>query len=437
MEQIRKYFLFALVLIAIAYVGAKIYLYYNVKDQVERGIAMAGPYAAVSYDGISSNLAGSVSVEGLEIRARDQVLPLRIDEVRLSGEGIGFLFDLADGIGGDRVPPSMRLELLRLELPDMNDMLSEGMSLGKASKSPLAEPADPCSLNGLLQRIGLFRSDAYPLIVYVNTGYELDVSRRLGRFEFGYRVEGRESVEMLTLVSGMPQPGAMLAGALPVIEKISIAYRPGREYVSGMVSDCAKSSGLSMPLYVGGMLAQPDERIISEMGFVPGPGLRRALERILLQPEAVLVELGPIEDMSVFMTPELAPRRVMDLLNLRLSVNDEPVLDLSYQEASAVRNTAAQADHSVGGGGSDQERQVLRPPMRFIETEVSDLGRHLGRDVRLYVLKHERPHLGALVQVGDGEVSVEKRVYSGRITVHVPLEGVIKAEVRRYPDTER
>ncbi len=437
MQRIRVHFLYALGLLAVAYVGAKVYLYYSVKEQVERGITMVRPYAAVSYSGISSSLAGSVSVEGLEVRSQDQVLPLRIDELRLSGDGPGFLLDLAGGFGGGRVPASMNIDLRRIELPDINDMLPEGLTLAKASSSPMAKPADPCGLNGLLQRIGLLRSDAYPLIMHVTTRYELNAPANSGRFEFGYRVEGRESVELEARISAMPKPGAMFTGAMPVVEGASIAYRPGREYVSGMVSACARSAGLSMPLYVGGLLAQPQERIAKALGFVPGPGLRRALERILLQPESVLVELGPIEDPSLFMAPDLTPRRTMDLLNLRLSVNDETVDDLSFQPASALGGSVADAAGYTGPGGNDKGQAAMRPPMRFIDTPVSELDQYLGRKVRLYVLKHERPHQGTLVQVGEGEVSVQKRIHRGKITVHTPMEGIVKAEVKRYPDTVR
>ncbi len=427
METLRDYTLYALIGLLLIYAGLKAYVYFGVKDQMERLDAMVRPFSQVTYDGIASSLlAGSVSVENIEVKQAEKALPLRIRSTTLSGDGIGFLFDLSDGFSSGRMPEAMALDMWGVELHDPQSLLPENLSLGANAQSPLSEPPDPCSLKGLVQRIGLFRSDSYPLIVDFNMAYGLDTSSSVGEIKMGYQVRNRESLEWETRVSGLVRPGDVLVGVVPEIEHMGLTYRPGYEYVTGLVHECARTIGLSPPLYVGGLLSQSAELLANELGFIPGPGLRQAMQTFLLEPKSLSAEIGPVEEPMALTQANLTPQQTLEFLGLRLFVNDAPINDLSYEEVPSLEPSKVEEE--------EREARAKRRRIVFLDTPPTELERYIGREARLFVKNHDRPHRGVIVEVKDEEVSIQKQVRRGKFTVHVPISGIEKAMVKRYAD---
>jgi hypothetical protein len=73
--------IWAIVLGALTYGGAKWYLHREVGQAMDTGVLMISPYANVEYDGVSSTMSGKLTVDGVRIRVngfRDQLYIRRI-----------------------------------------------------------------------------------------------------------------------------------------------------------------------------------------------------------------------------------------------------------------------------------------------------------------------------------------------------------------------
>lgn len=101
----KNFLVWAVIMGAVGYGGAKLYLHSEVSDAMDMAVLMVSPYAEVEYDGVGSTLTGELTVDGVRVR---------VD---------GFTDDLyIERIGIDT--PSF---LSLLELSDMSKMRSNGM----------------------------------------------------------------------------------------------------------------------------------------------------------------------------------------------------------------------------------------------------------------------------------------------------------------------
>ncbi len=430
MQQLRVLGVYGLILVAVIYAAIKAYIYFSVKGELDDAIALARPFAEISYSGISSSLKGSIEVDGIEVRSGQQALPIRIASLQLQGAGIGFLFDIAKGFGQGRIPSVLRTRMRRLELPDVQQMVPSVLPTLKAGGwNPVP---DQCSLGGLLRSAGLMRSDSYPVLLDLNIGYQMDHLTRIGQLDFGYDVPGGETFALMLTLSGMPRPGAMMMmGVVPAVDRLSIRYQPNGEYLKKQVSDCAKKQGMSESIYVEGLLAQPAGRLAKELGFAPGKGLRQGIGRFLLKPVELLVVAGPIDNPLQLGSGKLPPARLADFLNLEVSVNGEPVGDLSFTVAADVKaDGMGDADAAVSAG----QGKKVRRRARYIKTPIGELEKYLGRPVQLLVSGRDKPRSGVLVAVRDSEVDVEKRMRQGTMNLHVSFDDIERVNVLRFPD---
>ena len=430
MQQLKLLGVYALILAAVIYAAIKAYIYFGVKGNLDDAIARAQPFAQISYGGISSSLDGSIEVDGIEVKTGQQALPIRIGSLQLQGTSIGFLFDAAKGFGQGRIPSAMQARMRRLELPDIQEVVP---SVLPALKAGARDPVpDQCSLGGLLRSAGMLRSNSYPLHLDLHVGYQMDLLARLGRLDFGYNVQGGESFTVAAKLSGMLQPGAMMMGSAPAVDRLSIRYKPNGEHLKKWVSDCAKKQGTSESIYVEGLLAQPAGRFVEELGFVPGNGLRQGIVRFLLKPVEILVVAGPIDEPLLLGSGQIPAGRLVDFLNLEVSVNGERVSDLSFAVAADVEATGINdADAAMS---ADQGNKV-RKRAHYIETPINELGKYVGRPVRLLISRHDNLQSGVLVAVRDSEMDVERRMRQGSMSLHVSFEDIERIEVLRFPDT--
>jgi hypothetical protein len=430
MQPLKISGLILLVAVAVIYAGMKAYVYFSVKEQLDRAVMQMRPFAALGYGGISSNLgSGTLTVHDIEIDAGEQSPALRIGLLDVAGPGPFFLFDLASGLSGEELPAWMRLDVRRLDLPDPRDLLP----LAIASSLPVATPPPPCSLAGLLGRAGLFNSDRFPLTLDASMRYELNAPMRLGRVEFQYQIVDGESVMLEVALSNLPQLGAVMLSASPGIERVSYAYQPDVERLREWVGQCASDAGQNAAEFATAALAQPEEVLLEQLGFIPGPGLAAALQSFLLAPGEILIVAGPLEEISQFQQAALTtPERWVELLNLRVSLNGKRLQDLSFRSQAMVE-AQRQAANAAQGQAPAGDASV-RPRPAYLPTPVTQLHRYLGRNVHLSERGRAQPHIGVLVSVQDDEASVEKRVHGGTLTVHVPFQDISQIDVWRYVD---
>lgn len=418
-----KHVLFAAPILAVAlYGGLKTYIYVNTKDGVEKFQAMARPFASIRYGGIGSSLNGGLEIQDVEISPVQSSAPVRIGSLSLRGPGLGFLLDLAGGWGAKPPPEWLELNLLRVEMPAAQDMFP-GL---QQSPGGAGATSAPCGLADLLGQTGSYQS--FPLRLDAKIGYRSETGGG-ARVNFAYSLAGGESLAMEMALTGLPMPGAVLLGAMPSVQRLELAYRPAVEQVRTAVEGCASAGGKTPEAFVANLLAQGDAQYAQDLGLVPGPGLRQALQRFLLNPGEVRMLSTPSPALFQLAAPPSDPKRLLALLEPLLTVSGEAVPDLSFQLISPT--TEGEAGRSAPGAAGSSQAQAKRPQARFMDTPVADLGKYLQRQVRIHTSQHERPLEGVLISLEGDEANVEKRMAQGKWSAHVPLRNITRAEVMR------
>jgi hypothetical protein len=416
----------AVVLLPLVLYGAfKVYVYYSVKGRLDDLIAQVRPFVGVRYGGIGSSLGGVITVDAVELRPMGRPGTVHIDGVALEGSGPGFLLHVARGLGSGRMPQRLRLTLTGVLSPDLSDMLAAGL-VAADRRAPA-----PCSLAALLGAAAPLRADSAAGPIDVWLGYRLEPAAGRASFEMGYRTSGHEHMTVTAVVAGLPDPVLIAEGTVPRLDTIHLAYAPTRDYVIGRVKHCADHQRAAPAALLDALLGRPPAQLAADLGVLPGPGLRRALRTWLLDPGEVRASTGPIDEPMQGLR-NATPAQLIARIGLRLTVDGAEVSDLSYTEPPGV---AAPAGPAAGGGragspGGGNARPVEHP--HFVEVVTEELPQHLQQVVRIQATGQERPREGILVGVGNGDASVQQRVAGGKLTAHIPLSTIRKAEVLIY-----
>jgi len=77
----KNFIIWAILLGAIGYGGAKFYLHNEVGNAMDMAVLMMSPYADVEYDGVGSTLSGELTVDGVRVRIDGFRDSLYIDRV--------------------------------------------------------------------------------------------------------------------------------------------------------------------------------------------------------------------------------------------------------------------------------------------------------------------------------------------------------------------
>ncbi|MDF1529832.1 MAG: hypothetical protein P1R74_11970, partial [Sedimenticola sp.] len=133
MVKLKNALLIPLVIGALAYGGVKGYLYFKVKQGLDRMVAISAPYAAFKYGGIETSLAGVISVTDMMLTPVGAPVGIGIDRVELKGRGVEFLLDVAGGFKMEQPPQRLHLLISHIRIPMGSDYI-ESFGLQTAAK---------------------------------------------------------------------------------------------------------------------------------------------------------------------------------------------------------------------------------------------------------------------------------------------------------------
>lgn len=421
------------------YGGVKGYVYYRVSAGLDRMIAMAAPFADISYGGISSGLDGSVRVEA--VRALPQGMPdaVTVDAVEVRGDGPLFLLQLVSGFKQNDLPKNLAFTLTGFRLPLDGGIAARYSGVMLSSARAAGAARDGCGIGGgvppqLLQALGL---DA--LTVDMSMGYRFDELEDQSRVNLEFDFRDLESMELEMAFTGMPRPGAVMAGAAPEFKKLALRYWLDPDFAARAVGHCAKKRGQTPEAYIDSLFDGDEQRLAEALGFIPGEGIREAMKRYLKAPGEVYISIRPPASGDFASLAFYKPEDAIALLDPFVQVNGQAVTDLSFKmperppgspSAPGLFRRLPVADKTVSAGASAKK---ARPKARFLPTAVADLGEHIGRDVRVYTNRTGVVRKGILVSIDGPDLNIEQRLYGGKMSVHVPLRSIERVEVYRLP----
>ncbi|WP_435684695.1 hypothetical protein [Sedimenticola selenatireducens] len=432
--KLKRVLSITLVVGLVAYAALKGAVYYQVKTGLGRLTAMVAPFATLKYEAIESALQGSVAVTGISVMPADAPVGTRIERIELQGEGTRFLLDLLKGFDAERPPRRLQLSVSRMAMPLGGGYLQQWFPASSAT-----EP-DICTLGGLLGQTQIERLGFRQRLADTRLRYDFD--RRSGEMTLlmDYTLDG---LAALSVEMSLNKLSPMDAGATPVLERFSLHYRIDPDYMRRTVDYCAGEAGLDSAAFIDRLFTGGSTYYANNLGFIPGEGLRSALRRLISRPGDLLITSVPDSQFSPALLQQYKPQELVRLLGLSLSVNDQPVTDLSFslpqgneQLADLFGTLAPAASGENGGGETVPAPASPKPRARFMATPVARLSRYIGGDVRVYGSERDDPQQGILMSLRDRQLELEQRLYGGKMTLYIPLEKISRVEVLRWEQPE-
>ena len=392
------------------------------------------PDTGLQYGGIETDLAGAVSVTGLEIRPRGFDLPITVERVRVrTGDFWSFIWPAGwDGTGEGGIPRQLGIVVQSMRVPLQKAVFDAIRERNRALLAAGRETPAACDSLGFgaeeLKAMG-FRE----LMVDLDLGYRFDIPNEVLELAMDLDFRKIESLSMKVrlegivpedLASGRVASGARLAGA-------ELGVRMERDFGQRFVRYCAARKEMSPAEFLEGRKLAMRENL-KRAGITLGPGLQRALDEYLESWGEVRLRLAPAEPIAPLRLMSLKPEQMPGVLGLSLFVNDRPVRDLDIgldlKQLAEARGPARDA----GEAGTPPARapRRVRIVRRFRTVPVAGLDRYLGQVVRLHVAGQPARE-GMLVAIADGEAQVEQRAHGGKVTSYVPLEKIQSLEVMR------
>jgi hypothetical protein len=448
-----KHLLLGLVILTVAvYGGAKTYIYFKAKEELDKLVQMASPFVEISYGDISSDLRGSLKITDLDLISLAGGESMQIGSMEIKGSGPGFLLELTEGFKKSGPPADMVLHIGRASVP-----VDQGFGanfditgMGGGNSNPSQE-AKPCTLGGILQHKGLDEIGIDALSADATFGYRNDRKSSEVNVFVDYQLDSIESLSMELELGNMPEPGSMVMGQMPSIENFELNYTVEPAYIKRSVEHCAKLAGKDPELFTRELFDQSDSRYARELGFIPGPGIREMLESLISKGGQLAMTANPSMELDPMVLALSKPEDVIEMLGIELTLDDKPVKDLSMEFPSDGQTLSLLPElqfivdgekASVATGTTDPEknssaRNSGKPgkiELRYVETMVADLHRYIGKKVRLYTNTSVKPKQGYLVSSKGEIVSVKQNIHHGSMTAHLPMAVINKAEVlQRVP----
>jgi len=430
--KLKNVLLIPLIVGLVAYGGIKGYLYFKVKEGLDRMAALSAPFVTLKYGGIDTSLKGVISVTDIKLTPVGAPVSIDIDRAELKGRGVEFLLDVAAGFKMEQPPERLHLLVSRIRIPLGSDFF-ESFGLDASGKSHAM-----CSLGGILAQTGIEQLGFQQLIADAGLRYEYD--QRAGEINLysDYALAGLASMRMEMGVSGVSQPGAMMTGAAPQLGRMAIRYQVDQGYMQRVIDTCATQAGLDRAAFVNTLFIDDNLHYTKNLGFIPGQGIRFILRHLITQPGELRITLSPDGPVNPGVLAAYKPQDLLRVLGVEVSINDQPISDLSFtlpdgtrELSSLLGNQLDSAQDQTTSGETTRAPPSKRVRVRYITTPVDQLSRYLGRDVRILLNDRDAPQQGVLIAMKNNQLDVEQRLHGGKMTVYIPVQKIKRVEVLR------
>ncbi len=441
--KLKTILLVPLLIVALAYVGAKGYIYYKTKDGLDKMIRMASPIVQIDYSDIGSELSGAILIDNVRITPTGTYDEITIQQLRLSGNGFNFLLDLARGFKSKEIPAQMTISFHKLQSPVSSSFISNLVSsFGKTSTK---NKIKSCSIPGILNAVGLKELGVPAISINGSMGYMYDKEASQAEYNLRYDLLGVESSLFDLRMSQLSAQGMMGLGKLPIVDDIHIVRQFDQEYMKQIVNYCATEASLSSAAFIDDLFTQSDDYYLRTLGFIPGPGLSELFKQLISNAGTVEIRANPSSELSQALLKAYRPEDLIDLFGVTASYNGTPVTDLSFSMQSSMSQKQKSAERTarveppVQPASLDKPtkpKQIIRPKLRYLDTKISDLKEYINYKVRAYTLNNSIPKEGILVSISNNTINIEHLVFSGKMTSHLHIDRIEHIDVLRIETPE-
>ena len=432
-----------IVVVAGGVAGAtKGYVHYQVKSGVDEFIDSARLFADIRYDGLDTDLSGSVTLHRLSILPHHFPDHFEIEAVTVSGPDMDFLLN---GFGKTKqrgeLPKRAALAIRGWRVRADSALIHATRKASRKLAELMKVDSDSCSLGQVFgtkdfaalgydeflvdMQIGYSFTDSFPGL---EVGWDFHTAGESGNFKLTF-------VDVSHNLQQAPQKA-------PRLRDMQLTYRLDPEFTGKMIDYCAKQRAVDRDTYITQLGTEPDALYQVYLGFVPGPGLREALQELLRNPGELHLSAQPLDPLDLTTLNLYKPSQIPDLFGLTLTVNDRPVEDLSLAFLDLGADLDQTIREEIQGDSFWNELGFAGPsstapapaatvravePARYRTVERTKLAEHIGREVRI-VATGGRKRSGLLRSVERGVATLDERKYGGVLTTTIALSEIVAAE---------
>jgi hypothetical protein len=416
--------LLVLLVPAVLYGVVKGLMYYNARETVDGIVDAAAGEFDIRYQGISTEIRGAVSVDGITVQPLGSDSRFSIDRVRVASDDIWFFLRGGDWRPGETAPPnSLSFQVVDIALPlDQALLAMQGAPSGDAATQPCA--------NGLQIEPALLRAMGFDQLgIDADGAYRIDAAA--GTLELGMNLDLRDiqSIRLDATLTDVDTE-AMAQGAPPNLNlgRFSVALQVAPTFGSRALAACAEGSD-ETPAQWSDRLAARSIAQFEQAGLDLGSGLRSTLRDFYRDWGVIEITAAPAQPVGLLSLMFLPPEKLADALALRLSLNGELVTDTRFEWRQSDQPALAallgnQPPQTRAGTGAPQRVRVRRA---FESVAVGDLAGLVEKRVRL-TPRGLPTREGVLKGIANGIAEVEQTVHGGRYTAYVPLDEIEMAE---------
>ncbi len=418
------------------YAAAKGYVYYKTRDAVDRIAAQAALFGELKYGGISSSLpSGTVKIDRLVFTPRGVADKVTLRSVSLETGNALNLLNLARQSDSKKPPESLAVRFDDLRVDTDGELLQFADRLAQASASAkAAQISNPNCGDQPTNGLGMIRKLGYDALS-ISGSFNFDDSQQASNTAINTQFDIHEMASVKTRIVFSIGQGSGDGAVAPAFREFDMTYKD-LSYKDRLKTYCANAANISEEEY---LQAELDHGMIQQqLGIVPGPGLREAYRDFLQTPNAEFhAHVQPSESFDPRAAQFYKPEDVLRQLNAKISVNNKPVEDLSFEFTGSRPGKAKSETNAKAEKAPTKSKRVAiaayrkpRPPEEYSAVNVNDLGRYLNKRVRLHQFGQE-PREGILIQVSGGVALVVRRYGTGNVSVKVPVRLISRAEVLR------
>ncbi|MCB1825244.1 MAG: hypothetical protein KDJ54_11980 [Candidatus Competibacteraceae bacterium] len=433
MRKLMKIVAALLIVLILIAGGVGGYLWYDTKQRVDQFVAMAKPFAEISYGGIEVSPAGSLGVTRLRIVPNMVNDVITIGAMRMHAPNILALLKTRWRLSQGELPNALSLSVREFELP-----LHGGILGAAAPSSRRSGPLEDLDALGCGQVAHLGGTE------WQEMGYE----HFIGNVEIGYHLDATHNVLAVRVDSNTRDwatlnmdIGFATPGAVRSIAELAAQTKPKLASLDITIQDdgfnqrrnnyCAAKAGKTIDDYLANHVRLLVERLDAN-GIKLGPGLVAAYRKFLADGGRITLTATPPAPIDPSELQHYTAEDAIKLLGLKMQVNGEPVTDLSasWDSAKVVHALGAEPEPepSLEEAAPTPSEQVVMIQKSYHPTPVGELDRHVGKIAKLKTATGAT-FRGQLEVVAKGMVKIKIRKSGGSVTLSLRTNEIDSAQV--------
>jgi len=428
MKQAPKIAIGIVAVIAATYFGLKGYVYYQTKSKMDEVVKQASLFAEVTYEGISSDLLkGSVSVSDLSISPRTIADVINIKEIKMQGDGPGFLFSDTSKMA-QKTPEFLAVSIQGMRINLEGEIFYNYGAIGNNKpKVDAKNSAKTCEFGSSMSAKDMKALGYDELFMNASMLVKHDKNSSETSMNLDMEVEDMAEFSFEANMKGSASP--MMLAMSPSAEEVRFIYSVDPEYMKGVKKYCASVLKISEDEYINTIVNASNDDFLKYYGFAPEEGIRKGINAFMRKPGEIEVRMRPSPNVNPLTIKQFRPEDIIDMMGLTLYVNSQPVTDLRMTlDKKYESKTLAKKDEKE----KKAKKEKVKVTYTYQKTPISSLTKYIGARVKVKVLTTDgRQRDGVLISTNGKEAIIEQRVHGGKFSVHVPVEEIQELQVHR------